>query len=100
MNMLYADLSACHVSRADMEKIEQQGFKRHTPGSICFTVFGYEEGAFIPLGPEKDFFDGLRTAGMSNDFITLCQYLLSYGVHLLRLDRDGDEDPSLKKYNW
>jgi hypothetical protein len=95
MNM--ADVSTCHVTRADTYLLDEDR------DDMPLVAYKYAEGYFIPLSDAshtKNMKEGMIKYGFSKEFASLVDTLMEQGWQFLRLDCDGMEYSDLTKFDW
>ena len=93
-----ADLSTAHISLGDSELIER--WANENSGPLVVYRKG-EYGWFIYMpSDEEDSLKSMAELGSTPEFVELVQTLCAHGVAVLCLDRDGEVDEDMPKFDW
>ena len=94
----FLDLSTVHITRTDAEILDE---------ADCHDLIVYptgEFGWFIHAPSDESTWLEVRKralrAGLSSVFVALLEKARAENCWFLRLDRDGDEDPTLPVSSW
>lgn len=96
----YLDASTSHITKEDVEKLEESKF-----GSTCAPLITtYKEGFFLYAGDRGELhktLENMTDEGYSEAFTELCRYAFQdLGMDLLRLDADGAVIGHLDVFDW
>ncbi len=89
----YLDLSTCHVTREDMDGLQQAVGDTAAP-----VIAAYPEGVILYV-PD----DGYALSDwLSPSLAKILAYARAQDCYLVRLDADGEEidDPALDRHDW
>lgn len=100
----YADVSTCHISKEDRDRLHEFALEEVHGGSAPITVAEYQYGFFISVPGEmmdKEELETLREElGFSDALLALMAHCSDKGIHVIRLDADAHASDDLPKFDW
>jgi len=101
----YLDLSSSHVSSKDLHTLEQE-FADREP-RIQGHEFPWGFMIWVPIKSKPDdpivdrqsYYDDYKVLGLSDAFINLLKLAATKKCTLICLTQDGEEEPSLPRFN-
>ena len=93
-----ADLSTAHISLRDSELLKR--WTNENSGPLIAYRKG-EYGWFIYMPSDvKDALKSMAELGSTQEFVELVKNLCAQGVAVLCLDRDGEVEQNIPKFDW